>query len=221
MENNSKKVSLVLIILIVILLIGVGICSYILISKNKEIKSNNTNISTNVAQTSKNEQTQNNTENTTTQLSADERFKSYAENIVKGLNSYKDAEKNPSGDTYSPTSYIQIRGDYLKQAKVEKAEIKYNGDLYIIKNGTETLVRSNVLSCYELEIGNGGYTSIMFINTDGTVSYLDTQSFIDSGKITVKNYTSAKNITNLINISFATAATVYGIDIDGNLVELQ
>ena len=109
----------------------------------------------------------------------------------------------------------------MAQAKVEKAEIKYNSDLYVTINGTETKVKSNVLSCYELERGNGGYTYIMFINSDGTVSYLDSESLINSGKVTIKNCTAAKNIVTLINVSFATGVEAYGINIDGNIVKLD
>lgn len=214
MENNTKKVNLMLVIVIVVLLIAVGVCGTILITKGTENKTENTaNEISNTTQSAKQEGT--------TVATADERFKTYSANMIKQISNYNKSEKAPDGNSYSPVISMQIRGDYLKQAKVEQISISPEGDLTILQNGTSKKAKSNVISCFELEQGNGGYTYIMCINSDGTVSSIDTQGLIDSGKISIKNYTNVKNIVNLISIDFATGVEVYGVNIDGNICALN
>lgn len=209
MAKESKKINLMFVVLIGIFLIVLGICGTILISKGIESKKeNNTN-------------TNQSAQETKTLGSADDRYKAYSENLVKKIKEYKDSEKDPSGETVSPYMCIQIRGTYFKQAKIQEAMITPEGDLVIIQNGKEKKAKSNVISCYELESGNGGETVIMCINSDGTVSSINSEKLIGKSEIVIKDYSDVKNIVSLTTVSYPSAVKVCGIDIDGNIIPLE
>lgn len=106
--------------------------------------------------------------------------------------------------------------------KVEKQFSKYSPKDY--KNFDETTLSayklnlSNVLTVYNVGMGNGGFRYFVFVKENGEISYLNYDRIIDNAEISVKDVKNLKNVVSVIDNEYT--QTPYAITLDGEEVSL-
>lgn len=110
-------------------------------------------------------------------------------------NNLKNLEKKFT--TYSPKNY-----EYYEETTIKAIKL----DL------------TNVLTVYDVGLGNGGFRYFVFIKENGEISYLNYDNIIYNGEISVKNVTNLKNVVSIVDNEYT--LTPYAITLDGNEVSL-
>ena len=227
--KESKGMSLIVftVVLAVLVVLAVGVIVYLLNNPVKEkvaiqnptgAQSNLGRIETNV-QNTKEPVTNNETkvEIVKEKMTADERYKIFADNLKKEVSKY--------GDT------ANIQGAVADDIGYE-VRLKSNGDLSLRlwdeelnrKYGTESLAK-NVIAFSIIDVGqDSDWHCIYFINADGTVGYASMDSVIYEGKGEIKIENKIAGLKNIVailsggvDLNTSGALTPLFVDIDGNL----
>ena len=77
---------------------------------------------------------------------------------------------------------------------------------------------SNVLTVYNVGMGNGGFRYFVFLKENGELSYLNYDNIIYEGQINVKSISNLKNVVSVVDNEYT--QTPYAVTIDGNEVSL-
>jgi len=135
---------------------------------------------------------------------------------------FVDTEGNAYIYTIDDTDNIDDANIKNNLKKVEKQFSKYSPKDY--KNFDETTLSayklnlSNVLTVYNVGMGNGGFRYFVFVKENGEISYLNYDRIIDNAEISVKDVKNLKNVVSVIDNEYT--QTPYAITLDGEEVSL-
>ena len=194
MEKNKKGLIAVLIVIIVLLLCALG---YLLFGKdllNK--KENNAVIQPEVV----------------TEITTEELYKTYLANLKKEITTKYDEYNN--NVVSGKSRYLDTTYDFT---------IKKNLDLVFTtddKKYNNYKVSENVLNMFLIDAGNGGYTLLYYIKTDGSLNKMCIDCLAEEEKVKVEQV-DKKYIVNvtqgLFDYEFSGSPEPIFIDIKGNM----
>ena len=203
MENNKKSKALTIILVLII----IGLSGYLVYDKF---------ITTDETTTTK--ETKEETKKTTAN---ETKFKS--ENKIEDLyKSYLDNLKKDITTKYNDNNYNVINGKYYNDTLYTFSITK---DLDLVFTSYDSKfnqykVSDNVLNMFIVETGNGGFKTLYFIKSDGSLNSLAIDSIADTGKIDVKK----ENKEYIVNVTTGgfdlNESGAYGpifIDVKGNV----
>lgn len=146
--------------------------------------------------------------------SSDDLYKEYLSNLKKSIQSnYKDYSNNV-------ISYESVEDENTIYTFTITKDLKLLLDSKS-KSISEYKISDDVLSMFQIRIGNGGYNYIYFIKADGTLNSLCIDCIDSTSSIKVEKE-NAKNIVSVIQGAFdyeysGTEGTIL-VDIDGNVI---
>ena len=157
----------------------------------------------------------------TKEMTADEKYKIFAENLKKEVSKYGDKANTKSvfcrGDNTDGSWYT------IKLNSNGNLSLHFGDENLNKKYGTENLAK-NVLAAYIIDIGQDDWHCIYFIKEDGTVgsAYVDPVIYNNTGDIKIENnINQLKNIVSILDggVGLKTSGnkTPLFIDIDGNV----
>lgn len=208
-QKKSNKALIILVIVFGIIILGLStfiVYDKVIKEKDDRTIEENGNDKQDVAD--------NKEENKKEELTADEKFKIYADNVKAEMN------KKYNDDDYAY--------DFVSETSLfYDIALKSNGDLYIKRYGDgrnieyeNYKVASNVINFAITESGNGGCHYLAFVTDDGILSIAGLECSDKNNKFAVRK-TDFKNIVTIMKgikgaNSSGVAQTIY-IDIDGNM----
>ena len=168
-----------------------------------------------------------NTTNDTT-MSSNERYKIFANGLKSKLKKLQKSTQDPDGNTVD-VDLIMYNFNNIA------INITPTGDAYLClssssamakKYGTKYKVKSNIINAGVSEYGQDGAKIFWFIDENGNVFYYDMGNISeDESSYTVnlnlKSLPKLKNITQIISKSYPDGVCSAGIDIDGNIIEID
>ena len=168
------------------------------------------------------------TTNITTEKTPDERYKEYIKNLADSIkknyvgdyksvvtNSAEEYKYNKSSDSY-----------YFKSTNMYTLEITSDLKLlYVVPSGSGpdySKVADDVVSYFNIYVGNGGYHTLYFITTDGTLHSANVDEVLNEGKQLVVKDLEYKNIVEVKggiegNEHTGSHMPIF-VDIEGNLI---
>lgn len=160
-------------------------------------------------------------------------FEYFSENYKKAINTLLGIDADSKSD--SSIVFLSKVPEKYELVGINSVDLDNLGDVYLNINqssplyatyGKTTKVASDVIDFEICEIGNGGFGSLFFIHSDGTVSKLsgyttDADGTL-RGKLETEKLVSLNNILkitrfNLIESSAESVPDVAFIDINGNM----
>ena len=156
----------------------------------------------------------------TKEKTADERYKDYLDNLSKSIQKTY-VNETPTED-YS-TSIVNT-------SVIEKTEL---GSTYLIEidnklelkvssqeaNLNDYKIADNVVSYYIIHTGNGGFSTLYYINSSGKVYSANVENAIyNKTNIETKEITDVKNIIEIKEGSSTSGFPLF-VDIDGNIIK--
>jgi len=196
MEENKNKSKILIIILLIIVIGLVGYLAYDKLILEKDAVSD---IGTNCNNQNEDD---NNQENQKDDSLKEEQlmnnsYETFKNNLIKSrMEQYNKYYRTMSissecGDKVSYSARLEANGDLL---------ISYYGDF--AKEYNDYKLASNVLSFNIVTIGQGGCSMLYYINSDGTVSSVDTEySFLNSSvNSRLKTFNNVGNLKNIVSI---------------------
>jgi hypothetical protein len=203
-QKNNKGFIGVLIAIIVLLL-----CVVLYLLFGKDMLNSKTNDNSTTTTTTK---IDNNIVQSNNTKSADELYNEYLSNLKTGITS--------KYDTYS-NNVVTGKSMYLDTGY--EFTIKKNLDLVFTtanKKFSDHKISENVLNMFLIDVGNGGYTYLYFIKTDGSLNKMciDCLNENNTVKVEKENKKNIVNITQgLFDYEFSGAPGPIFIDINGNV----
>lgn len=205
-ENKGVGLAGFVITMLVILLVAtILICAYLLKNPVKEniVAQNPEQVTTaNSSSEVKNEVVKN------TELTSNERYNIWVQNVVKELRKAKND--------------VMFQNVTMSNDKVCKVGLTSKGVLYLtLENQGSRDVDKGVVSFEICDVGNGGYKAAYYIKEDGTVSYVVLDEYAENDGVKPVNNKDAKNIVSIVNNTNTDepswTSEVLLIDIDGNI----
>lgn len=148
---------------------------------------------------------------------AEERYKDYLDNLKVSINrTYID---NGGENTYSLPIINTSRVENTMLSEVYNIKIDKNLELTIDSDSLNNYkIADNVLSYYIIHTGNGGFSSLYYITTEGKVFIADVENAIYN-KTTIQ--TKEIDVKNIVEIKegSSTAGFPMFVDIDGNIIK--
>ena len=217
-KNEVKKSNSGVLIFLIILVMGLTIVSVLLftgIVKSPLVKY----------------ESKNNTNNSSTAIkekNADERYKDYINNLADSIKkNYVGDYKSVVNNTADEYKYNKSSDSYyFKSTNMYTLEITSDLKLlYVIPSGNGldySKVADDVVSYFNIFVGNGGYHTLYFITTDGTLHSANVDEVLNEGKQLVVKNLEYKNIVEVKggiagNEHTASHMPIF-VDIDGNLI---
>ncbi len=143
---------------------------------------------------------------------ADERYKAYLENLAKSIQK-KYVDPHAGEDNY-------LSAELNNYTVVEKVDfdgytISINNKLELIIGGKK--LSDKAVSYYNIHTGNGPFSLVYFITTEGKVYSADYEiAHGETREPTVKEITGVKNIIEVKEGNSLAGVPIY-VDIDGNM----
>lgn len=202
------------IVIIILMFLVVGLAGFITYDNFFKPSTKCTEKETKKTETKEKTTTNSDSKNGTTKVevtekkNSDDLFKDYINNLSKSI------EKKGQDCSFKTT----IGNKYRIHLSTSK-ELRIDFDTAEI-SGQNMLVANDVIAFYLTDIGNGGYTGLNYLTTDGsfysaTIETSITDEKFNSSKVPFKNIISAKSYTSVDENGIGGHETVY-IDIEGN-----
>ncbi len=234
MERTEQKNTGMLVTIIILVIAVLGLGGYLVYDKviekdepkvdntqetDENVQNENTDNDNVVENENSNNVENNNTQIIEKEMTADEKYRIFADNM----------KKNMRIEGGSVIYTIDLDGRYAKN--VSSVEVNTNGNIYLVlatenlknqynntDNGSYKLTIDNLLFTDFVTSDGQGFTGLIFIKTDGTVSKLS----LNDSNIQIVDVPNVKNIVNVVNryegIGGASVAKL--IDIDGKYYDL-
>lgn len=218
MEQKKSKAGLIAFLLILFLIGGTVLGVYISSGKVEIFDKFNNGTKNEVKNEDKNKVEE--------KMSAEERYKIYAEGrkaeLAKFVEQCVDAERNEQ--SYVPTIAGKIDAADVVEFPIDDITLNYNGDVTIrLKDSTtEDKIFEKAIKCGITEVGNGGISYIIWaISQDGEL-YLNSQNTSikkDMLDFTMKKVEGLKYIVDVERKAMTNGSTIVCMDIDGKIYE--
>lgn len=146
------------------------------------------------------------------------KYTEFVNNLKKSL------ESNKTNSVIVDSSCVD--GTYTVSLQDNKLNLEYSNTNLHEKYG-KYLVSSDVVSFFVVETGQGGCNTIYFINSDGSVSLIESEYFllnnggndILSVNHNIKNLKDIVYVTGYVNVDGPGMAGALFVDINGNIYE--
>ncbi|MBQ3475105.1 MAG: hypothetical protein IJH20_02945 [Bacilli bacterium] len=149
----------------------------------------------------------------TTEKTVDERYKDYLNNLA---NEIKEKSKFDDGTLEADLPGI-VNSTYDFESKMYTVSINKNLELTFTGNGYSNYkIADNVVLYNRIFYGNGGYSNIYYITTDGKIHMSNMEAVAFLGKEPNITDVDKKNIVNIIQGSSSAGFPIF-IDIEGNV----
>ena len=212
MENTNNKSKKGLIITLVVFMLAFATCAALLFTgvvKSplvEEKKCTETKCDTKTTDDTKKTDTKT---DATTEKTADERYKEYIDNLSKSIEKQK------------ITFYYRTNGGYSFQIIIDNNKNLLIGGDAPTFNRMANKVADGVIDFFITGVGNGGFHSIYYLNTNGELYRASLETSFENNqfefeKVEVKNIVGVKPIVTSNGVEAANSAAF--IDIDGNMV---
>lgn len=190
MENKNNNILIIILTILVVGLLGYTIYGKVVENKESEVISSNTSETNNTG----------NTDVVTTEKSADERYKTYLNNLKSNIQN-------------------KLNGEHVEQIITLNVDINLSfaidKDLNLTSNGEK--IDTNVLEMFISNSGNGGYRNLYYIKDDGKVYSIRITPDAKIEEMDEKRENKCKNIIAISNVAnMVTNSTIF-TDIDGNV----
>lgn len=231
MENNKKGNGLVILLIVLLLVFAsvsvlfiTGVIKSPFVKETTNVETSNKTTITTESETTNSETVNNSSTNEqTTKVvtkSSDERYKEFITNLASSI------KKNYIND------HKQIEGSYetsdIYNSERMRGGANNNGYTVAVKNNLELIysyqttderhIADNVVSFFDVYVGNGGYKTLYFITTDGVLHSVNLELHLfenEELKIADLDY---KNIVEIKTGATTSASVPIFIDIDGNVI---
>ena len=214
MENTKKK-GKGLVITLAIFMVAFATCAALLFtgvvkSPLVEEKKCETKCDTKTTDDTKKTDTKADTKtDATTEKTADERYKDYINNLSKSIEKQK------------ITSHYSTNGGYSFQIIIDNNKNLLIGGDAPTFNRMANKVADGVIDFFITGVGNGGFHSIYYLNTNGELYRASLETSFENNqfefeKVEVKNIVGVKPIVTSNGVEAANSAAF--IDIDGNVI---
>lgn len=223
---ENKKSGKGLVITLIVLLVAFAACAALLFTG--VIKSPMVKCEEKVVEKTSTKTDDDTKKSSTTEKSADERYKDYISKLAEDIKGYYN---NSKGQNTALQSYASDTFDVYMDQGFGTYRLRINNNLELVmdvtKPNNESLYQGqkladNVVAYFVKHLGNGIPSTLFYITTEGKLYSAELETALGEGKFDSleKKELDKKNIVNIEQATFVEAGgeDVLFIDIDGNVI---